>query len=212
MKIKKIVITIMLAFIAIFPLYGKNRSLAITMSLVLPGSGNLYMGNKQSAIYHFGAEALVASGVFLTNSYHNSYIDNAIKFANIYSGAVYRTDNDYLTGLEWYMNNDDYNESVREDARAKYPNNLEQQNAYIAEHSVPDSLGWSWQTKDEMDRFAKLMENSRKIKIATWAIASGFIINRVVSAFITMPEDKSVTVQVTNGLTGIKGAIVYTFK
>ena len=211
MRGKKIILLIT-ALVMMLPLYGKNRSLAITMSLVLPGSGNLYMGDKQSAVYHLGAEALIISGVFLTNEYHKSYIDNALKYANIYSGAAYRTDNDYLSGLEWYMTNDDYNEHVREDARAMYPDNLEQQKTYIAEHSVPDSLGWSWRNNDDMNRFATLMENSRKIKIATWAIASGLIINRIISAFITMPANKSVSIQVTNSVTGIKGAIVYTFQ
>ncbi len=212
MRGKKLAIVLILTLVSFFPMYGKNKPLAITMSLILPGSGNLYMGDRESAIYHFGAEALIVSGILLTNNYHNSYIDNALKYANMHSGAAYRNDNDYLTGLEWYMNNNDYNERIREDARSMYPDNLEQQKTYIAEHSIPDSLGWSWQSTDNMDTFAKLMENSRKIKIATYAIAAGFVINRIVSAFITMPEDQSVRVRVTNNVTGIKGEIIYTFK
>ena len=211
-KYVKILLILILIVSITLPMMAKNRALAIGMSLALPGSGNLYMGAKESSLYHFGAEALVLSGLLITNSYRNAYIDNALKYANLYAGSLIRRDKDYLTGLEWYITHEEYNESVRVDARNLYPDNLEQQRVYISKHSIADSLGWSWQSESNMNKFASFMENSRKIKFATWAIASGLIVNRIISVFITMPENRPISVEIVNIGEGIRGSIVYRFK
>jgi hypothetical protein len=160
----------------------KSVPLALFMSAALPGAGEYYMGSRTRSKIFFGVEA-AAWVSYLAFIYHGRRVRDSYKlFAAANAGASPdMTSEDYWNAIEWNMTNEDFNERVREEARALYPRDLDKQKQYIDEHSYDGNLAWSWEGADSVEEFRRLRRESRDA--FQYAIYStGFaILNRLAS-------------------------------
>ncbi|MGC9366761.1 MAG: hypothetical protein ACP5FK_06935 [bacterium] len=152
-------------------------------SVLLPGAGEYLLGNKKVAYSMFAAEALIWTGYFSFKWYGNRITDNyrmyASEYAGAYSGA---TDDDYWDAVEWYVNAEEYNRSVREEARELYPDDWEAQQRYIDEHSYTGSLAWDWNNyNSQYGSYRSMRVDARQMFQNASFVAIGAIVNRVVS-------------------------------
>ena len=160
----------------------KSVPLALFMSAALPGAGEYYMGSRGRSKVLFGVEA-AAWASYLAFTYHGRRVRDSYKlFAAANAGADPGIEaEEYWNAIEWNLTNHDFNERVREEARALYPGDLNRQKQYIEEHSYQGDLAWSWGTSGSAEEFRRLRRESRDA--FQYAIYStGFaILNRLVS-------------------------------
>jgi len=160
----------------------KSVPLALFMSAAIPGAGEYYMGSRNRSKLFFGVEA-AAWASYLAFTYHGRRVRDSYKlFAAAKAGArIGLESEEYWNAIEWNMTNEEYNERVREEARALYPDDLGRQREYIEEHSFDGDLAWSWEGTGSAEEYRMLRRESRDA--FQYAIYStGFaILNRLAS-------------------------------
>jgi len=162
----------------------KTTRKAVALSLMVPGLGELYMGEKNDALRAF----VIEGGIILTYFGFNKYADilrnDYIKYAYQHAGARTELDEDYYNTVEWYSSRESYNISVREEARRLFPDDREEQLQYIRDNEIPSELDWEWQ-KDNWQIFRNLRRGERKaLSNASYCIGAN-ILNRIISAVIS---------------------------
>ncbi len=63
------------------PAQEKSAGAAFLLSLVLPGSGQFYMGEHKTAALFFSSEALIWLGLFANDAYHDQLVDDYQTYA-----------------------------------------------------------------------------------------------------------------------------------
>lgn len=165
---------------------GEERTTkkAVMFSIVLPGLGELYMGEKDDAIRAF----ILESGVILSyigfNKYASILKDDYILYSHHNAGVMMGMDEDYYNKVEWYLSRESYNTYLREEARRFFPNNREKQLEYIEENEIPPELDWEWE-ENKWQKYRELRKGERRAySNASYCIAAG-IVNRIISAIIS---------------------------
>lgn len=170
----------------------KSVPLALFMSAALPGAGEYYMGSRTRSKIFFGVEA-AAWASFLAFTYHGRRVRDSYKlFASANAGANQGIESeDYWNAVEWNSTNEAFNERVREEARALYPEDPEKQQQYVSEHIYEGELAWSWEGSESIEEFRSLRRESRDaFQYAVYS--TGFaILNRLVSLLDVMIGGRS---------------------
>ncbi|MBI4721923.1 MAG: hypothetical protein HY769_02815 [Candidatus Stahlbacteria bacterium] len=162
----------------------KSHKKAIALSLLLPGLGEQYMGSKSDALRAYTIETGIWSTFFGLRWYAGVLAKDCLLYACANADAKSKQNNEYYETVEWYKNLEAYNIAVKEDARSRYPDSLEEQLKYIEENSLPDSLWWEWQDEKKWDEYRSLRSNSRSMFRNTSYCIGLAIVNRIVSAII----------------------------
>lgn len=167
----------------------KSKSKAILYSLLLPGWGHYYVGDKQGAATFLTIEAATWTTfiVFEVQGYlrEEGYQDYAQVFAGI-SGADHS--DDYYSVIAEFDSWTDYEESIKSEGRfALYPDAgaaaLEE---YFVEHRVSDYEPWVWKSADVRRDFRSNRSSSKtSYRRALYAVAVAAA-NRVASAFFVI--------------------------
>lgn len=161
-----------------------GHRLAPWASLLVPGSGELLRGYKLK-----GEAFLWADGAALTGavgfgwdaaSKGSAARGMAVMNAGANSGNRSRT---YLAALEEYLSSDDYNLEVAIDARRLYPNDFQEQQAYIAEHSFAGDDAWLWVSDSLRSEYVDQRARARKSEQACQAFIGIMVLARLASAF-----------------------------
>lgn len=206
----------------------KNPALALVMSAVLPGWGQLYTGHTSRAKGFIAAEAAIwlGYGVFTVqgNLRQDDFKDYAREFAGVRANAgdQYWDDVSDFIRSEGY---DSYNEAIRSDARSLYPDDLEAQRRYFAANGYFGELAWEW---EDIDRFVEFRhrKHSAAVSFRSAFFMSGLaILNRAISAIdsawmarrhnrgiVDEPAVRlSISPDVSDGSLGARAAIEITF-
>jgi len=88
------------------------------LSLVLPGAGQYYNGDRTKAAVFVGAEAAVWAGYLIFNDQGNGYEQDYKQYAEVYAGVSGEHDADYWRAMSRYLDGDAYNEALLRDARS----------------------------------------------------------------------------------------------
>jgi hypothetical protein len=143
----------------------------ILYSLVLPGLGELAMGNAKMAKVFFGSEAVLLLSLWGAESYIDILQNDLEAFAALNAGVYAKNKNDqYWVDVGTAMSLAEFNHRklLERDLEALYPETPEYQ--------------WQWETNEERvqyveKRFSRLDWRRR----ANW-IVGGLVLNRLVSA------------------------------
>ena len=160
----------------------KSGPLALFLSAALPGAGEYYLGSKGNSKVFFGIE-LATWASYLALTYNGRRVRDSYRlFAGANAGAdMGMGSEEYWNAVEWSRTNEEYNEKVREDARALYPGNEQKQQGYIEQHIYTGSQGWSWRNIGAIQEFRGLRKESKDaFQFAIYA--TGFaLLNRLAS-------------------------------
>lgn len=159
-----------------------RRPLAMLFSAALPGTGQMYMGSQkrgEALLWLDGAVWATWAGL---RWYGGARENDARLVAAREAGAdLGQTESRYYKALEAYDNADLYNEQVRADARARFPDDPD------AQHSYYDSLGyfgrqaWNWSSDSARIGFWQTRRSGRSaMQVAGFAVA-GLVLNRLAS-------------------------------
>lgn len=186
----------------IFLLLSISVTQASFYSLIIPGSGDILLGNKSRGKNFLIAEAGIWSGYLLYEWQGRQTENSYIEFAYMRGSAnPNNKDEDYLDAMERYMTGEEYNEYVKEMARSLYPDTtdpgvLAQRKEFIKENSIDDNSLWHWKSDKDFQRYIELRKRQRAYLNTAINIASLAIINRIASFVATSIFSRNVSVEV----------------
>jgi hypothetical protein len=163
----------------------RNPMLAVLMSCVLPGWGEMYAGDTARGRAFMAAEAAIwlAYGGFTIQQgmREDDYREYAGLFAGVPDGAgsgYYEDIADYIRS-EGY---DSYNEAVRDDARSLYPDDPAAQDAYFAEFGYFGDAAWDWESDARLREYRHLRHLAGESDRKAFYMTGLAVLNRAVSA------------------------------
>ena len=166
---------------------GKSRAKALALSTLLPGAGQYYAGKKGRAKFFFLTESAIWTSfiVFEVQGYlrKGSYADYAQLMAGVDAEGK---PEDFYRALGRYMRSDpgpgSYNEDVRREARALYPDDKQQQDQYLQENGFFGKDAWQWQSEEDRAYYSSLRKKSQlSFRRATYMLGVA-VANRILSA------------------------------
>ncbi len=144
--------------------------LHVMMSLALPGSGEMLMGNKGMGKIFLGSDITLWIGFFGTKGYVNVLQNDLETFAAVHAGVKTRDkDAQYWIDIGTSSNIFDYNAEklLERNIDATYPEN--------------DHFFWQWDSEQHRQDYLNKRLNRLTWKRRTTLFATGLVLNRLVS-------------------------------
>lgn len=164
---------------------------ALLLSLLLPGAGEMSLGEHGRATGFFIAEgAIWTHFVWFQVAGHlrkDNYIDQAQRHAGV---GVSSADDTYWKLVGQYETSsgtgpDAYEESLRREARDQFPGDPAAQDAWVAERLPSGDRAWSWSSPDSRATYRETRESSRRAYDRSKYSIAAAIANRLLSAIDT---------------------------
>ncbi len=181
-------------------LISMSPAKAAFTSLVLPGSGDIFLGEKKRGAYFLAAETAIWLSYFGFKWYEGKAHNSSLNYASLYACANVKGKGDeYLDALESYYSSEVYNEWVKEEARIQYPDTtdpeiLEQRREYIERNSYTGEDAWKWSSLEAAKRYDDLRDKKRGIAYRASNMVALAVANRVISFFVTYIAGERVSV------------------
>ena len=161
----------------------KSARKAFFLSLLVPGSGEYYVGQKGYTKGFVSAEAVIWSAA-LFNKYQGDmrrrdYISYSAQQAGSNSG---RTDDFYYQNVYEWSNSYWYNEDQWRQARELYPYDPAAQQAYVADKLYSEEDSWEWQNYDQWYYYRGLRVKSRNYLHRISYSVGASVLNHMLSA------------------------------
>ena len=160
---------------------------ALLYSLLLPGLGELSMGEKGRATGFFIAEGLIWTNFAYWNVAGNMRQDDYVEQAQLNAGVgVSNESDDYWRLVGQYESSSgegpgSYEEQLRREARDTYPGDPAAQDAFVAENLPTGDRAWSWSTTALQSAYIDTRESSNRANNKAKYSFAAAILNRVVS-------------------------------
>ena len=164
----------------------KNPMVALLMSLVLPGWGELYTGHTARAKAFMATEAAIWVGYAAFTVQGGMREDDYREYASLYAGlqdggnssGYYGDIADYIRS-EGY---DSYNEAIRADARSLFPDDLEAQEQYVTANGYFGGDSWEWESEARFDAYRDLRHEASVSTRNAFYMTGLAVLNRALSA------------------------------
>ena len=163
----------------------KNPMVAVLLSCVLPGWGEIYVGETTRGRWFMASEAAIWAGYGAFQLQAGMREDSYREYAQIFAGVDDGADDGYLSDIGDYIRSEgdnSYNESIRREARSLFPDDLEAQAAYLAQNGYFGDLSWDWGTRDTFYDYRELRSDASTSERNAFYMTGLAILNRALSA------------------------------
>ncbi len=158
----------------------KSVGKAVLYSIILPGLGEHYVGNRKKARYFFAAEALWWLGYLFYRTDGGWKKDDYIAFARERAGASLEDKSDeFVDFVGFYYNIDQYNSLGRV---------LDRDRPYLVDNA---SNHWCWQNSKDKAAFRQMKNGSREAYRRAKFMIGLMILSRIVSAIDAAHDARS---------------------
>jgi len=148
----------------------KSPGLAILLSMLLPGMGELYADNYSSGKYFTVAEGMLWGAYIGMNTYGNWLKDQYKSFAVSSAGVNSQGKNaDYYATIANYLNIDEYNndQALNQNFSAMYNSS---------------QYHWNWQSQNDRKAYRNLWVSGEQAHNDLRFVVGALILNRIASA------------------------------
>jgi hypothetical protein len=171
-----------------------SRTKAVLLSLIFPGAGHYYAGEKGRAEVFAGAEVATWIGVLAFNTYGNWKKDDYINLAQTHAGVnPTGQDEEFYKNLAFYENRNDYNTAgriINPDA-PYYPNTR--------------AYNWQWDDAASRKEYRSVRNSSKSaFRKATFMIGVA-VFNRIIAGIDTFRILRKIGTQVKEDEFSSKG-------
>jgi len=166
---------------------AKSKAKALALSALLPGAGQYYAGKKGRATFFFLAESAIWTSLVVFEVQGHLRKNNYKEYAELMTGVdAEGKPDEFYRALGQYVRSDpgpgSYNESIRREARALYPNDREKQEQYLLENGYFGDDAWQWQSEEDQARYKDLRKKSQlSFRRATYMVGLA-VANRILAA------------------------------
>ena len=178
-----ICIVVIVLMLGVSQAVGEQRSFrrALLYSLVLPGAGQLYLGNTTRAKVMLVAEVSVWTGFGFYRLQGKMREERYKQIARLFAGVEREMDDEYYKILAYYPSSREYNIDVMREARNKYKDDRDKQMEYFHSHGYFGEDSWEWQDLSMQEEFRRTRILSRR-SYRRSVLTTGFaLLNRLVS-------------------------------
>lgn len=144
------------------------------LSLLLPGAGQFYNGDRKKAFIFAGVEVAVWASYFTFDVMGDNRSETYREYAGIYAGAAGEHNDKYWQVVGRYMDSDAYNEAVRREARAT---------GQSAAGLVGTGDAWQWRNNDHLRTYQDLRADANRAYDRRDFMTLFAIVNRAVAVF-----------------------------
>jgi len=162
-----------------------NPMIALLLSCVLPGWGEIYTGHTAKGRAFMATEAAIWIAYAGFSIQEGIREDDYREFASIFAGIPDGADGSYYQDIADYIRSegyDSYNEAVREEARSLYPDDPAAQDAYLAEHGYFGDESWEWADEERFREYRDLRHLASESSNRAFYMTGLALLNRAVSA------------------------------
>lgn len=147
----------------------KNTGVAILLSMLLPGMGELYAGNYSSGKYFTAADVSLWGIYWGMDTYGNWQKKNYIAYAASTAGVNSTgKDADYYANIGIYFNSTNYN------------NDMALQGNFNKMYNSPDQA-WSWPSNIDRKNYRTMWSSSEQAHNNLRFVVGALILNRIIS-------------------------------
>jgi hypothetical protein len=157
----------------------KSGILAMTASILLPGLGQQYLGQKEKALAYFSAEALFIFGAVFCDRYSQQIFNNAKSYAwehaNVSGGTG--ADDNFWQNVRYYDESDGLNQSISRGY------NKQQELVYRDQSHdyLTPNLQWRWDDPANRTTYGTFLDRSQKYQVAASFFIGAMVLDRLVS-------------------------------
>jgi len=157
---------------------------AMTMSAVLPGSGQIYLGQNTKAGIMLTAEMIAIFSLYRFNKEINILTDDFQMFA--YSNAGLRrgvSDNIYRLAHNW-KSSEEYHDAMRLWARNRFLiilNDPELYEIVVEYNSLSPEDSWNWENESDFIQYRSIRRDKQNFEIYRNFAVGAMIVNRLIS-------------------------------
>lgn len=173
----------------------KSLSAAMAFSMVLPGSGQYYLGsNPQLVRAYLWSDAAMWAVLLVSHMAGNSYMQSAQSYAARYAGLYPPADPDFLDVMARWRSRG----GVQGQKSAPEPGEDYNHDQLRAGQAVDQfwpygsSYSWDWGSSDDpantqaMEEFSQLLRNYRMTRISLQVAAGALVLNRIIALAHTL--------------------------
>jgi hypothetical protein len=163
----------------------KNPMVALLLSCVLPGWGEIYTGHTTRGRAFIAAEAGIWVGYAAYTLQGNMREDDYREFAGLFAGVREDLGDGYYEDIADYTRSegyDSYNEAIRSEARSLFPDDLEAQRDYVNQHGYFGELAWEWDSESNFDKYRDLRHRASISYTNAFYMTGLAVLNRALSA------------------------------
>ena len=162
-------------------LSGKSMGKALLLSMLIPGTGQQYLGHHRCARVMWVSEAAIWTTYAVFTVQGNNREDRYKEMAELFAGVEGERDDGYYQAIGFYISSYEYNIDVKREARFRYPWEPDKQEEYFEQNGYFGDDAWEWASLDRQleyrDTRTASNESHRRATLTT-----GFaVLNRVVS-------------------------------
>jgi hypothetical protein len=164
---------------------AKNPMVALLLSCIVPGWGEIYVGDTSRGRWFMASEVAIWTGYGAFQIQAGMREDDYREYAEIFGGADAGADDGYLGDMGDYIRSEgdnSYNQSIARDARSLFPDDREAQLAYIEENGYYGDLSWDWGTADRFLDYRDLRQAASKSERNAFYMTGVAVLNRALSA------------------------------
>jgi hypothetical protein len=169
----------------------KSGTKAALYSLLLPGLGQHYVGNKKGARLFLGIEAVIWASFAVFQVQGHQREDGYQEYAQVFAGVVSKDhSDDFYALLTEFDTWKQYEDDIKSEGRLNfYPNvDTDMLERYWVENRISDFEEWVWQSADVRRAYQDQRAASKKAyRRSTYAVAAA-IANRVASSFFAIKD------------------------
>jgi len=185
MTFKKTIFTVLL-LISIACLFAQPPIVRALRSAVIPGWGELSMGNNSGYVFLAAEATLWASLLYFQNE-SDLLIRKSHQFAfnNANLGSK-----DSIDDRIWFLMSrhnssgfdvGGYNHTVLMQAMEMFPYNADRRDEYIRENILPEGVHWNWETRENRRVYQHLIRDSGHFDDYAKLVGGVIIVNHVIS-------------------------------
>jgi hypothetical protein len=166
---------------------SKSKAKALALSVLLPGAGQYYAGKKGRANFFFLTESAIWTSFVVFQVQGHLRKGNYREYAELMAGVdAEGKPDEFYRALGQYARSDpgpgSYNESIRREARALYPDDRERQEQYLLENGYFGDDAWQWRSEEDRARYKSLRKKSQlSFRRGTYMLGIA-VANRILAA------------------------------
>lgn len=188
-------------------LFGQSRLALMGMSAIVPGSGEIALGNTNKGILLLASE-LVATYSFFKTDHDMTLQRKAYKnYALHYAGVPLDMPHSHYQAIQEYISSEEFNDFQEMMARNYYLiyyNDIQSYTEYMAANTYTGDETWEWQSAMHWETYKDMRKKHQKIKINHNLALGIMLLNRAVSIIDTAIMSKNTHLYASpNGLDGV---------